>query len=143
MVVLPFRGTSRGWRNDLTETSLSSTRGKAKPCIWWGTTPGQIHAWADQLESSAAEKDMGVLVYNKLTLCQHYSLEAKNTKSLMGCITRRIICSWLSEAFPSTLPLVSPRLECWTQVCADCFLFLHLQSLKIIQPMPEVLAYCL
>ena len=39
-VVLPSRGTLKGWRSGLTGISESSTWGSAKSCTWRGTTPG-------------------------------------------------------------------------------------------------------
>jgi len=43
--VLPFRGTSTGWRNGPTETSRSLTKGSAKSSTWGGTTPGTSTGW--------------------------------------------------------------------------------------------------
>jgi len=38
----PSRGTSAGWRYRLTGTSLNSTTGSAKVCIWGGISIGII-----------------------------------------------------------------------------------------------------
>ncbi|KAK4816545.1 hypothetical protein QYF61_017746 [Mycteria americana] len=44
----------------------------------------------DQLESSCAEKALGILVDNKLPTSHQYTLAAKKTNSILGCIRRRI-----------------------------------------------------
>ena len=40
---------------------------------------------ATQLESSLAEKDLGVLVATKLNISQRCALVAKKVKSILGC----------------------------------------------------------
>ena len=41
---------------------------------------------ADLLESSSAEKDLGILMGNSLAMCQQYALVAKKANGILGCI---------------------------------------------------------
>ena len=58
---------------------------------------------ANHLESSFAEKDLGVLVDTKLNMSLKCAFVAKNTNSLLGCI-RQSVASRVREVF---LPLYS------------------------------------
>jgi len=44
---------------------------------------------ADRMERSSAEKELWVLVNNKLTMSQQCALAAKVAKSILGCIRMR------------------------------------------------------
>ena len=55
-----------------------------------------------QLESSFAEKDLGVLVVTKLNMNQQCALAAKKANGILGCI-RRSIASRPREVNPSPL----------------------------------------
>ena len=50
----------------------------------------------DLLESSSAEKDLRVLVDNRLTMAQQCGLAAKKANGILGCI-RRSVASRLRE----------------------------------------------
>ena len=57
----------------------------------------------DQLESSSAEKDLGVPTYNKMNMSPQHTVAAKKVNSLLGCI-RQSVASKLREV---SLPLYS------------------------------------
>ncbi|PKU29595.1 hypothetical protein llap_20101 [Limosa lapponica baueri] len=64
-----------------------------------------------QLESYFAEKDMWVLVDNKLNMSQQFALAPKKDNGILGCI-RRSVASMSREAIlPLYSVLVKPHLE--------------------------------
>ncbi|KAK4827400.1 hypothetical protein QYF61_017805 [Mycteria americana] len=52
----------------------------------------QYMLWATQLESSFAEKNLGVLGVTKLNMSQQRALAAK-ANGIVGCIRRSVACS--------------------------------------------------
>ncbi|GAB0189216.1 mitochondrial enolase superfamily member 1 [Grus japonensis] len=59
----------------------------------------QYRLGVDLLGSSSAEKDLGVLVDNKLSMSQQCSLMAKKASGILGCIKKSV-----ASRSPSTLP---------------------------------------
>jgi len=52
-----------------------------------GTTPSISTGWGDEgLESSTAEKDLGILVHEKLHMSQQCALTAQKAVCILGCI---------------------------------------------------------
>ena len=60
----------------------------------------QYRLGVDLLESSSVERDLGVLVDDKLTMSQQCALVSKKADGILGC-TKRIVASRSTEVlFP-------------------------------------------
>ncbi|KAK4828098.1 hypothetical protein QYF61_023460 [Mycteria americana] len=84
-------------------------RNNAKHQYMLGTT---------QLESSFAEKDLGVLVDTKLNMSYQCVLVAKNCNGILGCIRRRAASRLREMILPFYSALERPHLECCVQFWA-------------------------
>ena len=73
----------------------------------------QYRLGADLLERSFAEKDLGVLMVNKLTTSQQHAPVAKKANSILGCI----INSMASRSREVLLPLYSAPVRSFGVVC--------------------------
>jgi len=73
----------------------------------------QYRLGADLLEMSSLEKDLGVLVDNRLAMSQQCVLVAKKANGLLGCI-KKIVASKLREVI---LPLYCAPLRLHLENC--------------------------
>ena len=73
---------------------------------------------ADLLERSSAEKDLGVLVGNRLAVSQHCTLVAKAARGILGCLPKSLAGRSREVILPLSSALLRPHLECgvplWT-----------------------------
>ena len=77
----------------------------------------QYKLGADLLEMSSAEKELGVLVDNRLTMSQQCALVAKKASEILGCIKKNV--AWPAGVVKVTLPLLSALVRPHLEYCVQ------------------------
>jgi len=98
---VPLRGTSAGWRNGLRGISLSSARGNAKSCLCREVRRYTLRT--NLVEGSSAEKNLGSLVDNKLTMRRQNVFVAEKANGILGCIRQRLVSGLREVILPLSL----------------------------------------
>ena len=71
----------------------------------------QYRLGAELLESSSMEKDLGVLVGDRLTMSQKYALADKKANGILGVTKKRVASRSREVLLPLYTALVRPHLE--------------------------------
>ncbi|GAB0177019.1 hypothetical protein GRJ2_000167100 [Grus japonensis] len=94
------------------------------------SNPGYTYKLGDErLESSPAERDLGVWVDGKLNMSQQCALAAKRANRVLGCI-KHSIASWLREV---TIPLCTALVQPHLHYCAEFWVPQYKKDIKLLK----------
>jgi len=82
---------------------------KGRNCVSGLLATSLLHQ--DLLESSSAERDLGVLMDDRVTMSQQRALAAKKANVLLGCIMRSVASRSREVLLPLYIALVRPHLK--------------------------------
>ena len=115
--MLPFSVTWTGWSK---RNLLKFNKGKCRVLHLGRNNPTyQYRLGVDLLESSSVERDLGVLVDDRLIMSQRCALPLDD--GILGCIRRSVASPSREVLLPLCAPLVRPHLEYSVQFWAPQF----------------------
>ncbi|KAJ7400293.1 hypothetical protein BTVI_106516 [Pitangus sulphuratus] len=113
---MPSRGTWTSWRSGPMGISQGLIRPSARCYTWVRPTPYQYRLGDEQIESNSVEKDLGVLVDERMDVSRQWALAAQKTNRALGCIKSSVASRSREAILPFYSTLVRPHLECCIQL---------------------------
>jgi len=84
----------------------------------WGNPKPKYRLGREWFESSHTEKDFGVLVDEKLSMCWQSALAAQKANHILGCIKSSMASRSRERILPLYSALMRPHLESCVQLCS-------------------------
>ncbi|TRZ26591.1 hypothetical protein HGM15179_000532 [Zosterops borbonicus] len=100
-------------------------------CTWVKVNPQYQHRLEDeQIENNLGEKDLGLLVDERLDMTQPCALTAQRDKGVLGCLQSSVASRAREGILSLCSSLVRPHLQC----CIQLWGHQHREDMDLLEP---------